>query len=208
MPFLNYISGLGAGSTTNALIENKFNYDPEVVRLATEYLHFKRDNVQKILIEDAAKAITRLDNETYDLVMHDLFTGGTIPKQCFTRHFFTELKGKMKMNGILGVARCKVYDDVFDHDEQINRNFVLNIIFCSDAPIDFSKEAGRVDAQRLSSWNSMNLIQIDEKKLDEAVPLDEYNENTALELRQIAKDHWYAMMQIFPAEIWTSNFHY
>lgn len=50
-------------------------------------------------IEDAARR-----GETWDFVVHDVFTGGTVPERLFTREMWRATKEVLKENGVLAVV--------------------------------------------------------------------------------------------------------
>ena len=52
----------------------------------------------------SAAADTELKQELYDIVVHDCFSGGAVPKQIFTSEFWDDLKAIMNPEGVIAVV--------------------------------------------------------------------------------------------------------
>lgn len=46
--------------------------------------------------------------ENYDYVIHDVFSGGSVPTHLFTKEFWRELKSLLRENGVLAVVRLSL----------------------------------------------------------------------------------------------------
>lgn len=101
------ILGLGGGSIIKII--NKFfptakitavDYDPIMVELGKKYLGFKESENLKIIIEDA-EVFLQNDEELFDLIFVDLFSGDTIPKKTETEIFLRRIKEKLKEFGLV-----------------------------------------------------------------------------------------------------------
>ncbi|XP_063902063.1 uncharacterized protein LOC135121710 isoform X2 [Zophobas morio] len=81
--------------------------DPRIVDLATTYFSFfKKDAASvRIYIEDVAKWIRRPEAETnrYDLILHDVYSGGFVPPNLFTREFLSAIRSLLSDGGIFCV---------------------------------------------------------------------------------------------------------
>jgi spermidine synthase len=51
-----------------------------------------------------ATADTEVKQELYDIVVHDCFSGGSVPKHIFTLEFWEDLKAIMRPEGVLAVV--------------------------------------------------------------------------------------------------------
>ena len=67
----------------------------------------------KVFIEDARSWVSRraadADGERYDIVVHDLFSGGGIPAQLYTSEFWSDLKKIVDPKGIVAVVSSSNY---------------------------------------------------------------------------------------------------
>ena len=97
--------GLGAGH----LVADLANYgvktdaieiDPAVAYAAKEFFNFKPTG--KVIVGDARYRVQEL-NETYDLIIHDCFTGGSEPFHLLSQEMMLELKSKLTPGGVLAV---------------------------------------------------------------------------------------------------------
>lgn len=95
--------GLGGGHVAHELkshgiITDTIEIDPVVADAARVWFHFEPTG--RILIGDARYEIKRLDT-TYDLIIHDCFTGGAEPTHLLTREMLGELQALLNEQGIL-----------------------------------------------------------------------------------------------------------
>lgn len=84
-------------------VESKMSYfvSPEIPQThymdAREYVH------RRASIISGMRPIRETDR--YDYVVHDVFSGGTVPTHLFTMEFWEDVKVVMKLDGILAVVR-------------------------------------------------------------------------------------------------------
>lgn len=95
--------GLGIGTLGNALRErgmrvDTIELDAKVVALAQEYFGFKPAG--DVWVGDARTVIRRLTGP-YDVVVHDLFTGGAVPEHMLTVEVFERLGALLRADGLL-----------------------------------------------------------------------------------------------------------
>lgn len=80
--------------------------DPIVYRYARDYFGLPEPN--QVVIEDARVWLERQhslsEDEKYDYVVHDCFSGGGVPGHIFTDEFWKKLKSVMKVDGIIAVV--------------------------------------------------------------------------------------------------------
>lgn len=77
--------------------------DPEVTRVAIQYLGLRRDTRIVTYNEDARMAVPRLPRGQYDLVIGDAFHDVSIPYQLTTREFNEQVAALLKDSGIYAV---------------------------------------------------------------------------------------------------------
>ncbi|KAF2014645.1 hypothetical protein BU24DRAFT_423551 [Aaosphaeria arxii CBS 175.79] len=99
------VIGLGIGTAPNALISHNINttiveLDPVVHHYATKYFSLSPNHTA--VIDDAVTYVrdTSLSNPgSYDMIIHDVFTGGAEPVWLFTQEFFQGLSDLLKDDG-------------------------------------------------------------------------------------------------------------
>jgi len=123
--FLSYLinsftSGLGTGISAAAFSRHNISttiveIDPAVYAAARQYFGLPDPGPNKVFLEDAKGWVTRKreslatdiegKQELYDIVVHDCFSGGAVPKHIFTLEFWDDLKMIMNPEGVLAVVR-------------------------------------------------------------------------------------------------------
>ena len=110
-PFSSHLfSGLGVGTAPSALISHGIDttvveIDPVVRNYALEY--FSLPDSHNPVIEDAVKYAARTaknGKQTFDYIIHDVFTGGAEPVDLFTVEFFQDLHRLLKPNGAIAIV--------------------------------------------------------------------------------------------------------
>lgn len=112
-------SGLGTGIAASAFIKHDISttvveIDPAVYDAATQYFGFVADQ-QQVAIEDArtwvtekgeelATASDKTENKLFDYVIHDCFSGGSVPGHMFTQLFWEDLSKIVKPEGVIAVV--------------------------------------------------------------------------------------------------------
>lgn len=100
------IIGLGAGHMAKVLHDqygiatDTLEIDPAVASAASDYFGFKPTGTS--IVGDARYEIRHLQG-SYDLIIHDCFTGGAEPAHLLTVETITELKGLLSAQGILAL---------------------------------------------------------------------------------------------------------
>jgi len=159
------IIGLGTGIATAALENHGFEttvveIDPAVYDAARTYFGLPEPGEGRVFLEDARgftwqrkrKLESGEDLPQFDVVIHDVFSGGGVPGHLFTLEFWNDLKGVMKEDGVAVVnfagapgsksfrailstllhafGQCRAfYDSMQDLSEEKLKGEFLNIVF-------------------------------------------------------------------------------
>lgn len=126
--------GLGAGISADAFIRHGISttiveIDPAVYDAAREYFGLAYPGDNHVFLEDARnwvykrRTAMQSDEEenlaTFDIVIHDCFSGGGLPEHLFSVEFWNDLKSIMKPDGVVAVVRpnrrhtSSIYADAF-----------------------------------------------------------------------------------------------
>ncbi|KAH6601392.1 hypothetical protein BASA50_001662 [Batrachochytrium salamandrivorans] len=231
--------GLGVGITASTLtrvgvVVDVVELDPAVYEYAREYFNLPLPN--RVHIGDGRVFIDDLATEnSYDYVLHDVFTGGIVPGTLFSVEAITAVNRILKPNGILALnyvgrldtnatsAVLKTIKAVFPFiqgyvesnaamEKNASGDLYNMVFFASHAPIEFSDPAekdlqvGGVYADMLRSFKN---LRIDDAMLDShhsiEVITDLYNPLAQLQVES-AYQHWKVMRQLFPSEFWALLF--
>ncbi|KAF2023498.1 S-adenosyl-L-methionine-dependent methyltransferase [Setomelanomma holmii] len=103
------VIGLGIGTAPNAMIAHGINttiveLDPVVHHYATKYFDLSPNHTA--VIDDAVSYVARKSasvRETFDYIIHDVFTGGAEPVSLFTTEFLTGLHELLKEDGVVAI---------------------------------------------------------------------------------------------------------
>jgi len=111
------IIGLGTGIATTALKNHGFEttiveIDPAVYDAARTFFGLPDPGEGRVFLQDA-RGFTRQrkqkldsgeDLPKFDVVIHDVFSGGGVPGHLFASEFWNDLKGTMKEDGVAVVV--------------------------------------------------------------------------------------------------------
>lgn len=108
--FSNKISGLGTGSAPKAYIKHGINttiveLDPVVHEFATKYFELPANHTAHLT--DAVPWVDRISKsqpESFDYIIHDVFTGGAEPTPLFTLEFLQGLSNLLKEDGSIAIV--------------------------------------------------------------------------------------------------------
>jgi spermidine synthase len=150
------VVGMGAGYLPMVLEEHgvatdAIEIDPEVVRAAAEFFPFKRP--RRLIVGDARYEVSKL-TDRYDFIIHDCFTGGSVPAHVLSVEMLRTLRTRLNDGGIFALnffgfnqgadaaaleAVVATIRAVFPHTRvlttQPGANPIDNIVFASDRPI-------------------------------------------------------------------------
>ncbi|KAF5387657.1 hypothetical protein D9615_000594 [Tricholomella constricta] len=178
------IIGLGTGISATAFSRHGISttiveIDPAVYNAARTFFGLPDPGPGKVFLEDARtwaankrESIQGGNKETsYEIVVHDCFSGGGVPEHIFTVEFWKDLKTMMHPEGIIVVnfagilktdstrmvlqtleqsfGQCRAFHDLFNEmtEEQYDVDFINVVFFCtsSKAPLTFR-------SSRKSDW--------------------------------------------------------
>ena len=109
--------GLGGGYIVGALermgvITDSIELDPLVAEAARTW--FRLEPPGRLIVGDARYEIKHLDKQ-YDFIIHDCFTGGSVPAHLLSIEMLRELKTLLKPGGILAINFVGSTDLAKDH---------------------------------------------------------------------------------------------
>lgn len=136
MPFFVTIvsRGLGVGIAAESLIKQGVavtitEIDPAVYHAARQYFGLSRPASVNLadaalVVQDRASAIVsagRLPSkrDQFDFVVHDCFTGGSVPAELFTREFWWDLALGLKTDGVVVVVSLGHFKRAHPDSEKI-----------------------------------------------------------------------------------------
>lgn len=164
------IIGLGIGVSASSLMYFGTNVtvieiDPAVYDYARKY--FKLPEPNAVHLTDARgwvheQSVLSTPVHQYDIVVHDCFSGGSVPAHIYTQEFWEDLKKLVAPNGIVAVnyagyvgsnpsrailatllssfAQCRAFNDKVQSDGAYDDTEFLNMVFfCTNAqqPLTF-----------------------------------------------------------------------
>lgn len=101
--------GLGIGTAPSAMIAHGIDttiieIDPVVHEFAIKYFGLPHNHTCDI--DDAVAAVanrTTYEADSYDYIIHDVFTGGAEPVELFTSQFLSGLRALLKPDGVIAI---------------------------------------------------------------------------------------------------------
>ncbi|KZT12729.1 uncharacterized protein LAESUDRAFT_719024 [Laetiporus sulphureus 93-53] len=166
------VIGLGAGISASAFMKHNVSttiieIDRAVYDAARHF--FALPKPDRLVIKDAATWIRQQtgelndtreaggvehgEKEQYDIVVHDVFSGGSLPSHLFTMEFWNSTKAILKADGVLAVnlagplnsdssraiiltiesmfGQCRAFCDELDPAEQARNEYHNWVVFCS-----------------------------------------------------------------------------
>ncbi|GES82223.1 hypothetical protein GLOIN_2v1728725 [Rhizophagus clarus] len=222
--------GLGIGVSANSLqahnvLLNIVELDPAVYDFATNY--FGLEPKHNIYIQDGRRFINEEHSQSYDYVLHDVFTGGSVPSSLFSLEALVQIKRILKKDGIL--ALNFVGSEKWPHSENLalvkntinavfpyykcfregpseKGSFQNMVFFASTKPIIFRKPTNDdfMDSA-MREYMLENFMQwtIDLSKLNNITDIITDLNNPLDKLQHLsAFEHWNIMRNLFPQEFW------
>lgn len=109
---LTIFSGLGIGTTPSAFVTHGVNttvveIDPVVHEFASKYFDLRENNPPAIADAVSYTAGLVESQQTYDYIVHDVFTGGAEPVDLFTLEFLQGLGALLKPDGVIAIVSLK-----------------------------------------------------------------------------------------------------
>lgn len=120
LPTVAISRGLGAGISADAFVRHGISttiveIDPAVYDATRKYFGLAYPGDDHVFLEDARNWVYKRqvsmqsDNtkslSTFDIVIHDCFSGGGVPQHLFSVEFWNDLKAIMKPDGVVAVVR-------------------------------------------------------------------------------------------------------
>ncbi|KAH7312340.1 S-adenosyl-L-methionine-dependent methyltransferase [Stachybotrys elegans] len=162
--------GLGIGTTPTAFVEHGINttvveIDPVVHEFAVKYFGHKENNPP--VLQDAVSYTAELAKaapESYDYIVHDVFTGGAEPVDLFTLEFLQGLNALLKPEGVIAInyagdfqlpaprvvirtilqifPTCRIFREAAPDEtraKEDGQDFINTVIFCrkTEKPLTF-----------------------------------------------------------------------
>ncbi|KAK9764423.1 hypothetical protein K7432_008063 [Basidiobolus ranarum] len=98
--------GLGVGVSAWSLIKNGVavdvvEIDPQVYGYAREFFDLPEPN--QVFLQDGREYINHGEPAMYDYILHDVFTGGSVPPTLFSHEALLQMKRVLKTDGILAL---------------------------------------------------------------------------------------------------------
>ncbi|TAQ87806.1 hypothetical protein B7494_g3872 [Chlorociboria aeruginascens] len=159
------VIGLGIGTTPTALMHHGINttiveIDPIVHDYATQYFGLPANH--NAIIDDAVSyaSTAAKTGQTFDYIIHDVFTGGAEPVDLFTLEFIQDLYTMLKPGGVIAInyagdfllppariiihtirtifPHCRIYRETPASSVETialeKRDFANMVIFCTKPP--------------------------------------------------------------------------
>jgi hypothetical protein len=103
--------GLGVGTAPSAMIAHGIpttiiELDPVVHEFALKYFDLPSNHT--VVIGDALQVVQQMItnmNSRYDIIIHDVFTGGAEPVELFTLEFLSNLAALLSPDGVIAIVR-------------------------------------------------------------------------------------------------------
>ncbi|PCH41195.1 spermidine synthase [Wolfiporia cocos MD-104 SS10] len=195
------VIGLGAGTAVSALMRHNVSttiveIDGNIYDAARQFFALPEPNIEKVVIRDA-RAWTRerrraleqtAEAGLFDIVVHDVFSGGGLPPHLFTQQFWNDTKALMQSDGVLAVnfagrlnsdssraiiltlesvfKSCRAFCDVADPGGNVQDVYHNWVLFCtpSTEPLKFRDS---VDADYLGSTQRRRVLaHLSEREFD------------------------------------------
>ena len=95
--------GLGGGAIVKELAPDfsldAVELDPKIAELAFEYFDLRFDKDDSLIIADARNFL-RQKGDNYDIIISDLYIGGTIPAHLYTKEMMELIKNRLSEKGV------------------------------------------------------------------------------------------------------------
>ncbi|KAI9592776.1 hypothetical protein BDF19DRAFT_425167 [Syncephalis fuscata] len=224
--------GLGIGVSATSLLKHKMTVDiaeidPMVYKYARDY--FGLPEPRHAFLEDGRGVIERASDASYDYILHDVFTGGSVPKQLFSLEFIKEIQRVLKPDGVLTLnfvgsidgedakamlSIWRTLQEVFPHvagfkESPTSNSGIVNIVFvASTLPIELRpfEESDYLDGDmRYFAFNQLDKCRMptpDAELLAQADIVTDANNRLDQWQQTAALKHWETMRDILPLEFW------
>ncbi|KAL4076178.1 hypothetical protein V8B97DRAFT_1923817 [Scleroderma yunnanense] len=171
------VIGVGTGIVADAFARHGvtttlIEIDPAVYDAARRFFGLRHPGDDKVFLEDArgwlhervsAQSVSSSNTRKFDMVVHDCFSGGGVPKELFSLEFWNELKKIMTPTGVIAInfagklgsrssravtttllkafGQCRAFHDILDPStvQNFHAEFMNMVFFCSisQTPLTF-----------------------------------------------------------------------
>lgn len=114
--------GFGVGISAKGFISQRLEIDvielhKEIFELSGNYFGIDTSTFRSVLFQDALFALENgagpFPHDKYDIIVHDVFGGGSVPEKLFTSEFLEKVKKRLKLRGIAIVGFYGIMDEGF-----------------------------------------------------------------------------------------------
>ncbi|RHZ78145.1 hypothetical protein Glove_167g96 [Diversispora epigaea] len=222
--------GLGIGISASSLQRHQvsldiIDLDPVVYEYAIKY--FRLENHHRFYQQDGRKFINNEESGIYDYVLHDVFTGGSMPSELYSIEALEQIKRVMKEDGIMAlnfvgserwphaeslalvsntIKRVFPYIKCFKEGSQDEGTFQNMVFFASSHKIKFRQpdKEDFLDSD-MREFMLKNFIKwpvsLEKFKNVSEIITDINNPLDKIQLIS-AHEHWVIMRELFPMEVW------
>jgi spermidine synthase len=214
--------GLGIGVSANSLqqhgvLVDVVEIDAAVVAYARTYFDLQEPHAVHVM--DAAAFMvdaTLARDATYDYVLHDVFTGGSLPPSLFTLEFLQHVMRVLKPNGVLalnvvGMRQGQMFHTILDtvkqvfatvevlvEDPEASADTWMNmVIYATNLPSITFRPATVQDLLD-SGMREQVLGQLSKYRVQIDTPPSPQADHDY----HLALNHWNIMRQLFTLEFW------
>ncbi|KAJ2776877.1 hypothetical protein H4R18_005444 [Coemansia javaensis] len=225
--------GLGAGISARSLHESNVRVDvveidPAVHEAAVRFFGLPT-TLNAVHLMDGRRFIDEAPAGTYDYIVHDVFTGGSVPAALFSQSAVAQMRRILRPDGILAMNYVGVPNDkrTLSHIVRTLRTAFASVrcfaettddlddtgnmmFFAADAPVEFDITAEVLQRMGKYTIRSMTLAKMLGRELDlatmanapDARPItDDWNPLPAWQFATAIR-HWHVMRKLFPTEYW------
>ncbi|KAJ2721345.1 hypothetical protein GGI07_004015 [Coemansia sp. Benny D115] len=228
--------GLGIGVSARSLHEQNVRVDiveidPAVHRAAEQFFGLPR-NLNGVFLQDGRAFVEDAPAATYDYIVHDVFTGGSVPAALFSQEAIAQLRRILRPDGVLAMNYVGVPNDhkvlshvvatlrtAFAHvrcfaergaDGKVDADKMTNMMFfASNKPVVFNISPAKLRAVGLHTIRARMLSEMEASEVAlDGLPAEGVRPLTdswnPLTKWQVgtAIEHWHTMRAMFPEEYW------
>ena len=136
--------------------------NPNMVKIAAEFFSYEPNPRLKVVVEDAARFLSRAKAQRYELIITDLFDNLAIPQYFLSADFAAQLNRVRESSGLIA-TNCIA---------AISGNYarpLLELVASYETAIARPRVV-RVDGDRFMNWTPQNLLILAGEKSDSVLP--------------------------------------
>ncbi|ORY89775.1 S-adenosyl-L-methionine-dependent methyltransferase [Leucosporidium creatinivorum] len=225
------IIGLGAGLSARALHQHQVEVtiveiDPVVYDFARRYFAVPKPTGGAFL-EDARAFLRRETERRYDYIVHDVFTGGSVPASLFTIECFQDISRALTPTGIVAINfagntssvasqlvfstilssfhHCRAFEDGAHTTDYRNLVFFCSpsspVVFRQPLPSDYLPFPSPLMREKV--FNEFESAEMDLSGVKLGSVVHDGSERELEEAQRAGvKEHWELMNGVLPLETW------